>query len=155
VSSDEMRRAVELAHQALVDDAVNMTSTARYLTRAHAAKMRHREHVLADAVIALSARLEQADLELSAHRSMAMIEPKEMSYQDRSEFTRLKHADVAQGKRVAELLGRLEQVQKVVEAAREFYSVRAGMHTNGSQHTREMRDTRERLEEAFKAMEES
>jgi hypothetical protein len=39
------------------------------------------------------------------------IEPKEMSYQDRSEFTRLKHADVAQGKRIAELLGRLEQVE--------------------------------------------
>ena len=41
--------------------------------------------------------------ENSAHRALAMLEPKEMSYADRAEFERLKRADVEQGKRIAAL----------------------------------------------------
>jgi len=94
---DEMRSAVELAREWLAStDNSDSTENADCFARA---------------VLAMTARLEKVELELSAHRSMAQIEPKEMSYQDRSEFTRLKHADVAQSKRVAELLGRLEQVE--------------------------------------------
>ncbi len=47
---------------------------------------------------------------------------------------------------------RLESVLAVARRAREFYSVRTGMHTNGSQHTAQMRDTRVALEEAFAAL---
>ncbi len=47
---------------------------------------------------------------------------------------------------------RLTAADAVVTAAREFYSVRTGMHTNGAQHTKAMRDTRVALEAAFAAL---
>lgn len=51
----------------------------------------------------LTAEVERLSRENSAHRALAMLEPKEMSYADRAEFERLKRADVEQGKRIAAL----------------------------------------------------
>lgn len=52
---------------------------------------------------AARAEVERLSRENSAHRALAMLEPKEMSYADRAEFERLKRADVEQGKRIAAL----------------------------------------------------
>ncbi len=43
-----------------------------------------------------------------------------MSYQDHSEFERLKHADVSQGKRVAALLARVAELEQGLREACEL-----------------------------------
>lgn len=58
--------------------------------------------------------------EMTARVAMAMLEPAGMSYQDRSEFERLKHADVEQGKRIAELLAERDAQAAIVQTAREW-----------------------------------
>ena len=48
-----------------------------------------------------------------------MFGPREMSYDDWSEFQRLKSADVAQGKRIAELIAEVEQLKRENERLRD------------------------------------
>jgi hypothetical protein len=74
-------------------------------------------HALARALNDHAAKCESLSLENSTLRAREQNAPKEKSYQDRSEFERLKHADVSQGKRIAELLAKCERYGRVVEAA--------------------------------------
>jgi hypothetical protein len=70
-----------------------------------------------DVVLGLLDEIERMGRENAAHRALAMLQPKEMSYADRSEFERLKRADIDQGKCVAELIAKIERLRAALDKA--------------------------------------
>lgn len=66
-------------------------------------------------IAALTAERDEARRELGTLRALSMLQPREMNYQDRSEFERLKRADVEQGRRIAELLAERDALKAECE----------------------------------------
>ncbi len=65
----------------------------------------------------LTEERDKARRDVAANRALSMLAPKEMSYDDRSEFDRLKHSDVAQGKRIADLIAERDRLRSDLSAA--------------------------------------
>lgn len=105
-----------------------LRNNARELLTGYAAALDDR-----DAAIA---RAKELRLEVGAHRAMSQLGGADQTYQDRSEFNRLKHSDVAQGKRIAELLAENERLRECLRIAGLQCFMRDGAPSEVAEHMR-------------------